>query len=180
MLLYRRPALGESSRSSTLEEKSCELRYREKWLCLFTSGVASKRAVDRSCVRRLSILLTPSETSLLFGVQLKVELSQALIDWERTSSFSNALIFTSRSSSRSSSSRWRLVSSSFICISSSRFLRSNWACFSPIFVSISISNFFNLSSRPCFYEDVSEIFCVSWPLGVASYCTVWATGLSVG
>ena len=69
----------------------------------------------------------------------------------------------------SSSSNWCLVFSSFLCISSSSLLLSNHACSSHILVSISISNFFILSSRLCFAEDVSETFSVSWPLAVAPF-----------
>ena len=53
--------LGKTNSSSALEEW---LRYREKWLCLFTSGVASKWAVDRSGVR-VSFLYAQFETSVL-------------------------------------------------------------------------------------------------------------------
>ena len=151
-MFYRRTALAETFRSSTLGYRSCELRYREKWLCLFTSGVALKLANDRSVVRRLSILLAQSDTSLFFGVQLKGDWYRAPVDWERASLFSNAVLFTLRSSSRSSSSSWCLVSSSFFCISSSSFLRSNPACSIRILVLNSTSNFFIFSSRLCFAE----------------------------
>ena len=106
-LLYRsRPALGETSPSSTLKDQSRELRYLAKRLVLFTSVVTWKQAVDRSGVRRrrLSILLAHCETSHFFGVQLKVDLSRASVDWERaSSSFSNAVLITLSSCSRSSS-----------------------------------------------------------------------------
>ena len=45
-----------------------------------------------------------TETSPFFGIQLKDDLSRAQVDWERASSFTNAVLFTLRSSSRSSSS----------------------------------------------------------------------------
>ena len=77
----------------------------------------------------------------------KGDSSRALVDWERTASFSNAVLFTLRSRSGPSSISWYLVSSSFICISSSSLLRTNSACSSRIMVSNSISNFFILSSR---------------------------------
>ena len=92
LLLYRsRPALGETFRSWALEEWSRELRHSVKSQCLFTSVVTLKRGVDRSDDRRLTILPAQSEISILFGVQLKGNLSRALVDWERTSSFSNAV-----------------------------------------------------------------------------------------
>ena len=128
----------------------------------------------------MSKLLAQSESALVFGVKLKGDLSRALVDLERTSSFSNAVLFTLRSSSRSTSSRWCLVSSCFVCFSSSSLLRSNRAFSSLILVLNSISNFFVFSSHLWFPEDVSDTFSVSWPLAVAPVCTVLATGLSVG
>ena len=165
---------------SSLEERFRELCYREKWLCLFTSSVISKRAADRFGVRRWSTLLAQSEKSLLIWVWLKCYWSRAQVDWERKSSCCNAVLFTLRSSPCSSSSSWCLVSSSFICISSSSLLRSKCAFSSLILVSFSISSFFILSSRLCFAEDVSETFSVSWPLVAAPLWAVWTTGLSVG
>ena len=79
-MLHRRPALDEMSRSSTIEERSRELPYRVKCLCLLTSGVTSKQAADRTVVRGWSILLALSERSLFFGVHLKGDLSRALVD----------------------------------------------------------------------------------------------------
>ena len=150
------------------------------WLCLFTSGVALNRAVDRSGVRRWSILLAQSETFFLSAVQLKGVLFRAPVDKERTSSFSNAVRFTLRSNSRYSSSRWCLVSSSFICISRSSPLPLNRACSSCILVCFRIR--YQISSSFPLTFALLEMFAKrspSWPLSVALFCTVWATGLSV-
>ena len=67
------------------------------------------RAVGRSGVRRLSILLVPSETSFIFGFQLNDDLFSKFFDWERISLFSTAVLFILRSSLRSCSSIWCYV-----------------------------------------------------------------------
>ena len=46
-----------------------------------------KRAVDRSGIKMLSILLVQSETFSFFGVQLNGDLSRAPVDWERARRF---------------------------------------------------------------------------------------------
>ena len=108
--LYRESALWETSCSSKLDERSHEFRFCEKWPYVFTSRVASKSAVDRSAVRMLSILPAESET-LFFMIKLKGDLSRAMVDRERTSSFSNKFCLhfaLSLSSSTSSFTFFRL------------------------------------------------------------------------
>ena len=99
---------------------------------------------------------TPRHLSLLEG-----DLSCAIVDWERKSSFSNAVLCNWRTRCRSFSRSWCCISSSFICISSSNLFRSNCARSICNFVSNSVSNSFIRSSTRRFTEDVSETFSVS-------------------
>ena len=83
-----------------------ELRYREKFLCLFRSGVALRRACKISDFRRLSIQFAQSDTMQSFEVQLKRESSRTLVDWEEIRHFLMPFSCSFRSRSRFFSSCW--------------------------------------------------------------------------
>ena len=136
-----------------LNERLRETQYHEKWLCLLRSGVPSKRALDLSGVRVLSILLAHCKRSPLLGFQWKYDLSQAQFDSERSSSFSNSVLQVLRSCSRFSFSSCFLVLRSFARVFSSCFPHSNHAGSCCKFIEI-LSPFFTPPLRFAPFEQL--------------------------
>ena len=129
----------------------------------------------------IELLLAGCQFCHLFcGFQLTGDLSWVVFDWEGLSWFSNIVLFTLRSGSRSSSSGWSFVPRFITCISSSKFLCSNRAnCSCKIVSQLKIKNLF------AFYLTFLRWRCfrnlsVSWLLDVARFYIIWATGLSFG
>ena len=148
--MYRKPALDEASQFTMLNERLRETRYHEKWLCLLRSGVPSKRALDLSGVRVLSILLAHCKRSPLLGFQW-IKHSLTLNDHHH----SLILFFKFCAPVHAFLSLCFLVLRSFARVFSSFFPHSNHAGSCCIFIEI-LSPFF---TPPLHFASFEQLRC---------------------